>query len=110
MNRCGFKSVINPKKSKFNPIAKGINPNTAVNAVNNTGLKRDFPDSIITSFISSNDKSSWLSSFLSATFLSNNNTKKSINTIPFFTTIPANEMIPIMVIRITKSIPAITYP
>ena len=53
INKCGFKSVIKEKKSKFNPMANGINPKTAVKAVNKTGRKRDLPDSIITSFISS---------------------------------------------------------
>ena len=56
--RCGFKSVMSPKKSKFNPIARGISPKIAVNAVNNTGRNLDFPDSIITSFISEIVKSS----------------------------------------------------
>ena len=58
MYKCGFKLIISEKKSKFNPIAKGINPKIAVKAVSKTGLRRDFPDSIITSLIWSKVKSS----------------------------------------------------
>lgn len=63
MYKCGFKSVTKPKKSKFKPIANGIKPKTAVKAVSKTGRKRERPDSIIISLISSNDKSLWLFSF-----------------------------------------------
>ena len=39
----------NPKKSIFNPIAKGIKPKTVVIAVNNTGRNLDRPPSTIAS-------------------------------------------------------------
>ena len=50
MKMCGFNSVNMPTKSMLKPNAKGIKPNTAAEAVNNTGVKRMPPPSMIASF------------------------------------------------------------
>jgi len=47
---CGFNSVNIATKSMLKPTANGIRPKTAAEAVNNTGVKRMPPPSIIASF------------------------------------------------------------
>ncbi len=78
---CGFSSVNMDPKSMLKPTAKGINPKTAAEAVNSTGVSRIPPPST-------------MASFRSYPLLKRNSSINSINKIPFFTTIPAKAMIP----------------
>ena len=48
-NKCGFSSVNIVTKSRLTPKAKGTSPNIAADAVNNTGVRRTPPASIIAS-------------------------------------------------------------
>ena len=50
MKMCGFSSVNSVTKSMLSPRANGIKPKTAAEAVNNTGVKRIPPPSMIASF------------------------------------------------------------
>ena len=50
MKMCGFNSVNSVTKSMLKPKAKGIKPNTAAEAVSNTGVKRIPPPSMMASF------------------------------------------------------------
>ena len=94
----------------FIPVASGIKPRMVVMAVNSTGRKRVRPASTMTS-ISSGLASLSLSSMPNSSFLrAVNCLMKSIKTMALFTTIPASEMIPIIVIMMTNSMRKMTRP
>ena len=80
----------------FKPTAKGTSPKIVADAVNNTGVIRVLPASMIASF--------------SVAPCSRSKSVNSTSKIPFLTTIPTNATIPIPVITTEKSLSNMAKP
>ena len=93
---CGFNSLNKVTKLMLNPMAIGIKPRIAANAVSNTGIILVLPACTNASFV-----------FMP---LALNTSVNSIIKIPFFTTIPASPTIPKPVITPDTFIPNMENP